>query len=68
MLTDNEKHLMRLIAKDADIDGWAECSIPVFQFVKLLPKELVELRELGARLTDDGKAIVRWTMLPPGAR
>lgn len=58
-----QRHLLRLIQRDAGPDGWATVSAAVWPLLAILPDDLVEL-EPGApggrvRLTADGAAVVR---------
>lgn len=58
-----QKNLLRLVAKDADANGWAAASRVVYQmFDKNMPRELVELEPIGdagcIRLTSTGRAVV----------
>lgn len=64
-LDSGQKHFMRLIVKDADEEGWATCSKPVYGLViKTMPAELVEHEPVGdegrgrARLTQVGQNIL----------
>lgn len=63
-LTNGEKHLLRLIQKDRDADGWAKVSELVWPFVEKLPSQLCELRatEDGRfiKLTHDGEVVLDW--------
>ena len=57
------KHIMRLIARDADSDGWATVSAQLFPVLsKNIPKELAvfEETETGgrARLTEEGQSVL----------
>lgn len=58
-------HLLRLIRKDADSDGWAKVSSVVWPLVQKLPEELVELRPSGdaghVKLTEAGNTVLDWT-------
>ena len=56
-LNPGQKHLLTLVNKGADADGWAPVSAPVFPLVKSLPSELVELEPIG----DDGRGRARLT-------
>ena len=59
-LSTGQKHLLRLIVKDADLEGWAPVSEPVFLVAKAsLPPELVEFEHLGK----EGRGRVRLTQL-----
>jgi hypothetical protein len=62
-LTNGDKHLMRLMHRDKNTDGWTKVSQQVWPLVERLPKELVELHPEGgfAKLTEAGETIVLWT-------
>ena len=56
-----QKHMLRLIAKEAGADGWAPASAPIFRLLKDgMPSQLIELESVGdagrgrARLTEAG--------------
>ena len=55
-----QKHLLNLILKDADGNGWARVSKAVMPVIRAMPLELVEVESVGddgagrARLTDEG--------------
>jgi hypothetical protein len=55
-------HMLRLVAREADGDGWSKVSTLVWSVVETLPDDLVEKRpsETGGhlRLTPGGEAIV----------
>lgn len=59
-----QKHLLRLVVEGADAEGWAPVSKPVFPLVEKLPRELVELEQVGdegrgrARLTEEGAGLM----------
>lgn len=59
-----QKHLLRLMVKGADAEGWASVSEPVFPLVEKLPSALVELERVGAegrgraRLTEQGRGVI----------
>jgi hypothetical protein len=60
-----QKHMLRLVMMEADAEGWAPVSAPVFPLIaKTMPPELVELEAVGdegrgrARLTDAGANIM----------
>ncbi len=66
-LTDGQKHLLRLIRKDQNEEGWAKVSKVVWPVVIQLPPELVdyegEPEEGGkARLTGDGNIVLDWLL------
>lgn len=57
------KHVMKLIARDCNDDGWASISESLYPSISgALPPELVELEKLEhggrARLTDEGNNIL----------
>lgn len=52
-----QKHLMQLIVQDADSDGWAPVSKPVFPLLEKMPQALIELVPVG----DEGRGRVRLT-------
>lgn len=65
-LTSNEKHLMRLILKDRNTEGWAKVSKLVLPLVTVLPKDLVEVQQHEdgtglAKLTKDGETVLIWS-------
>lgn len=63
-LDSGQKHLLRLVAKDADHEGWAPVSAPVFHLLDDMPRELVTLERVGdqgrgrVRLTDEGRSVI----------
>lgn len=63
-LDSGDKHLLRLIRKDADAEGWVPVSNIVFPAVDRLPKALVEIggepNNWKARLTEAGNTVVDW--------
>ncbi len=73
-LDDGEKHMLRLIRKDQNAEGWAKVSEAVWPVAVMLPSELVELRSTvnldggvkvsnrAIRLTDAGNAVVDWLL------
>lgn len=58
------KHLLRLIRKGQDADGWSSVSKILWPVVSKLPPQLVELRPHGksgsVRLTQAGNTILDW--------
>lgn len=59
-------HILKLTIKDADIDGWSKVSKLLWSICSKLPDDLVEKRPATfggghIRLTNDGKAIVRYS-------
>ena len=63
-LDSGTKHLLRLIVKSRNTDGWAKVSSMIYPLAAKIPTELVELRPVGnegwgeIRLTDEGAAIL----------
>jgi hypothetical protein len=61
-LSADETHFIRLIARDANDDGWTKVSAMLYPLVEKMPRELVELwpTESGgrARLTDEGSSVL----------
>ena len=64
-LDGGQRHILRLIARDADTEGWCPVSsqlLPVLK--KSMPVELIELESVGdagrgrARLTAEGETII----------
>lgn len=62
-LSHGQKHLLRLMLKDKQPDGWAKVSTVIWPLIENLPRELVELHPDGgfAKLTDAGETVVLWT-------
>lgn len=63
-LNSGEKHIIELIDRDADADGWAPVSDVLYPHLsKNIPEELVifdgEAGGYRARLTDEGKNIIK---------
>jgi hypothetical protein len=56
-LNTGQKHILNLIAKGADSEGWAVVSSLVFNLVEQMPKELVLLE----RVSEEGRGRVRLT-------
>lgn len=54
-LTDNEMHLLRLVRRGQNDNGWAKVSKAVFPLVNTLPRRLVEVQ------SDDKTAMVKLT-------
>lgn len=52
-----QKHLLRLVVKGTDSEGWTQVSKPVFPLIEKLPSELVELESVG----DEGRGRVHLT-------
>jgi hypothetical protein len=63
-LSHGEKHMLRLIARDANQEGWTEVSAAVMPHMESLPQELIDLEDdfpekTGCvRLTQTGREIV----------
>ncbi len=64
-LSGTQQHLLRLIAKDADVNGWAPVSSVLMDLIRpVLPEELATIEETGdsgrgrASLTLEGKSVV----------
>ena len=63
-LDGGQKHLLRLVVRGADAEGWAPVSKPVFPLVERIPAALVELERVGeegrgrVRLTQEGEKVV----------
>ena len=61
-LTYNHKHLLRLIRKDEDAEGWTKVSTRVMTIVKEIPERLIEIQDNGnggrARLTAEGNTVL----------
>ena len=60
------RHLMLLMTRDADQDGWAKVSAAVAGLVEQIPGDLIEFQPLEngggkARLTDQGKTVLNYT-------
>lgn len=63
-LNSGEKHLLHLVARDADAQGWAPVSAAVFPLLKKMPEALVALEQVGdqrcgrVRLTEEGRNVL----------
>jgi hypothetical protein len=63
-LNPGQKHMLQLVVKGADADGWAPVSAPVMKIIKLVPSELVTIENVGdegrgrARLTATGESLL----------
>jgi len=62
-LESQHKHILKLIKRDADKDGWATVSEALFSTLsEVMPKELCVFEKLDnggrAKLTDEGKSII----------
>ena len=59
-----QKHMLRLVVKGADAEGWAPVSAAVFPIIEKMPDGLIELERVGeeglgrVRLTPRGASIV----------
>jgi hypothetical protein len=64
-LHSKDRHLLTLIRKDRNAEGWAKVSAVVWPLVQTLPGELVDLKESEdggfVKLTDDGETVLDWT-------
>ncbi len=54
-LNPGQKHFLNLISRNANEEGWAPVSAPVYPLVAKMPGELVELERVG----DEGRGRVR---------
>lgn len=56
------KHIMRLIKRDCDLDGWATVSKVLYPMLKKnMPERLIEFDDsdgLRAKLTDEGENVL----------
>lgn len=63
-LTAGDKHLLRLIRREKDADGWAKVSKMLWPIILALPTQLVETRASDdggfIRLTDAGSTVLDW--------
>ena len=64
-LSDNAKHLLRLLVYDTDNSGWAKVSKEVWPLLKIIPSELIEKEQNNdgtgrAKLSDKGKTFYIW--------
>lgn len=61
-LSTGDRHLLRLVNKGKQDDGWAPVSSVVLPLIQELPEELRELKENDGhhfvRLTEKGEAVV----------
>ena len=62
----SHRHLMFLMARDADQDGWTKVSAAVAGLVEQIPGDLIEFQPLengggNARLTEQGKTVLNYT-------
>lgn len=66
-LDSGQKHILKLIARDRDGEGWAKVSPQIFPFLEkeFVPRELVELQRTSesggggrVRLTPTGENVV----------
>lgn len=64
-LNNGDMHLLRLVQKGRDAQGWAKVSKMLWPIVQGLPSELVELRpsEDGGhmKLTEAGETVLAWS-------
>lgn len=65
-LSVGDKHLLKLILRDKDSEGWTKVSSTVWPYVSRLPSQLVELRKHDdgggqVKLTHDGEVVCEWT-------
>lgn len=64
-LDPKDRHLLSLIRKDKKPNGWTSVSKMVWPLMLKLPRELVELEEVGeggiAKLTETGETVLDWT-------
>lgn len=62
-LNAGDRHMLRLIARDAGADGWVNTSPPVYVMLKSVPSELIELYQTPTggrvRLTAEGRNVVK---------
>lgn len=63
-LDHKQKHLLKLIDKDKQEDGWTKVSNLLWPLIEKLPSEFVELHPklLCAKLTISGKDLVYWIL------
>jgi hypothetical protein len=63
-LSHGELHLMRLLARDTNAEGWTTVSRQVWPLVVSIPDELRELKPIKdagfARLTVAGYTVLQW--------
>lgn len=63
-LKDHEKHILRLVQKGADAEGWSPVSAMLMPLVSAMPADLVttEALEVGGRikLTEAGQTVLNW--------
>lgn len=64
-LDGGQRHILRLIARDADGEGWCPVSSQLLPVIKKgMPVELVDLESVGddgrdrARLTPEGQSVI----------
>lgn len=63
-LTQGQKHILGLVVKGADAEGWAPVSALVMKIIKLVPAELVTVEAVGdegrgrAKLTPTGESLL----------
>ena len=58
-LSGGDRHFIKLIARDADVQGWSKVSAQVMPLVRKMPSGFVEIDEENSkvRLTEAGKNI-----------
>ena len=57
-----QRHFLRLLKRDGDVNGWCKISDNIFPYIEQLPSELVEVNDNVARLTEIGNKIVEWSI------
>jgi len=57
-----QRHMLRLLKRDANIVGWVKISDVIFPYIEKLPPELVEVNDNVARLTPLGLIIIEWAI------
>jgi len=61
-LTSGKKHILQMINKEANPEGWAKVSNAVMPLIRTMPSELVEVEQTiddnRVRLTEKGRAIL----------
>lgn len=64
-LNGGDRHLLQLVQRDKDAEGWTPVSATVWPLMLRLPPELVTIEPLieggRARLTDAGETVLTWT-------
>ena len=63
-LTDNQKHLLKLIQRSNKTDGWSHVAETLRPFITALCAEIPELviydPEHKVRLTQEGETVLKW--------